>query len=372
MDQKPVDIPTRYLRDPAVQSIQSRVRSERHAQELEGMLKVEGWSNAHAASVVRLSSHSKSFAELSPGELEQGFYVLSGDHRRSAIQKLHTNFPRNPLFKSVPCIHYSCSDTQANRRMLVLLGSAANTDDHTIRRVEFYDKYIHLRELLALGEGDKDTQLKTDYAAVWKVSPGQIGHILTMLRREPVVEAYALRWAQGEVIWRTARKGVDDDVQFDPADPRNTRPESLGALVHLGSLIVEDQLALLEEVFSCKVSVSSIKSRIDYLAIERYLKTEIAIHLNVPDWETGVQSHPSICNAETLTTYVPAVESGMRVVDEEGKKKKGRKINRMVFPSGLKLMIHSRIQTRAVIRVFDSLFFRFDFCVLFLVSAKQE
>ena len=351
VDPSPVRIPTRYLRDPANENLHSRVRSEPHTILLEALLKDDGWSPAHAASVVRFDSQSKPYADLTASELEQGFYVISGDHRRAAIQRLQQNFARNVLFSHVPCIHYSCPDTQANRNMLIVMGSDANTAEHTIRRVEFYDKYLLLRGLLGRGGAPKDPQLKATYSSAWKVSPSQISHILTMLRREPAVEEYGLRWVQGEVIWRASRKA--DDLKFDPDEPKNTRPDSLGALVHLGSLQrVEDQLALLHEVFSGQVPSAKIKTRIDYLAIARFLKDETAVHLDIANWEAGLESHPTICNEQTLATYVPAVQQALTVCDADGKQKKGKKSGRMVFPASLKSMIHNSIHVRHQIQVF--------------------
>ena len=218
-----------------------------------------------------------------------GFFVVVGDHTQLAVKRLHADYPRNPLWRTLVAEVLICHRSRENYAVLKSWGVLDNMKGQRRALVSFEQKVLSLHEdfvNLTLEVDNKTKAYTSALAAVKAARRLEYG-----LNTNSFGQLWALATKTGAVwdlLERIFRGDVANATKFK-------KPKSAGNFVLMGNIPDEDLEVLLGRVVrgSCSLKQFTADCRL-YKASAR-VQREILEQLDEDSWEEAEKRFAFSC-----------------------------------------------------------------------------
>ena len=304
-------IPTKYLKDPSGMGIAARSRTNSHVETFLKVFADDKWLDSKPAVVVNFAYGDippASIQTLTAKQMLDGFYVISGDHRRQAYQQLREANPTEKKYKVVPCLVYFCSNTLNNNLNLQLLGMKENTTDHLILRQTFFDKAVSCFRIFMDGTSQTATEVKKALASAWGQTEAYCSTHVALARKPPEVRDRLWRFIHGEHLYR-AKKQKHPKKYKEEYDERTNpfRPGSWPPINSIFGMRQENQIKLLDTLLQGSSHVFGLHNFVKYSRKLDFLEGQIVELCGFDSWEDAESKRPDICALANLETWVSSI-----------------------------------------------------------------
>lgn len=240
-----------------------------------------------------------------------GFFAVVGDHTQLAVNRLHSFFPRNPLWKFIPGQLLLCRRSVANLKALKSWGVADNQKGETRAVTTFKDKLFSIhRDIVEVGRRLEQGLLTTKQAKTE----------LKGLKADRIVEYGSNTNSMGQLwgiaqrsgaVWDAIERIMDGKVHMTNPKKRFVPPNSAAPFTSMGGIPDADLAALLGQVLDGKRNMKDFTESCKRYKATARVQQEILDHAQVDaaNWEEAQSSFPTACDAQFVSRWVQVILS---------------------------------------------------------------
>jgi hypothetical protein len=234
-----------------------------------------------------------------------GGFVIIGDHTQLALKDLRLDFPKNDLWKRMPCEVMFCRREEAAYKNLKSWGILDNVKGQRRAFLSFEAKMLSLRQdFVGLHESGDDPSsqefrnyvvtLETNRMAEYDMSSNSFGQLWGLV-------------SKSEQVWDLLQKIFTGDV----ANAKDfKKPRSASNFVHMGNIPDEDLLPMLQPVVSGSKTLKEFTDSCKLWKAVARVQTAILTHINDgTDWEAVQERYPSACSDAFVLIWAKCVLS---------------------------------------------------------------